>query len=245
MANVLFGVEFANVKDYRRALRAVGKNISFATSQALNDTALHFQLVQQLHQLLTYEIRVPNLFENAVKIRRQDRATKANLQAVVWIDDRVRKKNGTWRSRRPDIWGRMELYDKRFPKAGNEFIAIPREKDGPKRTGRGLIRKREFPSQLQQAGRSFIVDFKGGDAGIFVRTGRRRKSRRRNASTPRKRLTLKEDPNVRFLYYLASDPPDLDNEFDWEENATIAFDSHFEGAMRKRLAAAFADIKVK
>jgi len=218
-------------------LITIGRQIPFATSQALNDVALEFQNYQRIHQELTFTIREKQFFRFAVKIRQQDRARAENLDATVWIDDSVRRVKGVGASRRPDIWDRLQFQRTRKPKSGNKRLAVPR--DEVKRTGRGLIKASEFPNKLK---RSFTAPLPSGDIGLFTRIGRRQKAFVQPAKGARP--TLRDDPNVRFLYALKKKTP-LKPEFNYYSNAHFVFRRQWQGAWERRLIAAFRTIRFR
>jgi hypothetical protein len=228
-----------SLMDFERILIAVGRQFPFATARALNDTAVEFQKQQRAWQEQIYEIREKQFFRFSVKINNADRATPKRMTAIVHIDDRVRRTKGFGTLRRPDIWDRLQFDRTRLPKSGNQKLAIPSEEVD--RTTRGLIRKKDYPNQLRKRKRSFTVPFDSGASGVFERIGRRQKAFVKG--TEGKRLGLREDPNVRFLYYLAP-KASLSPAFNFYENAVRVWKVTFDGRFRVRLADAFANIKI-
>ncbi len=225
-------------------LLQIGRQFPFATAQALNDVAAEFQNYQRIHQELTFTIREKQFFRFAIKRRRQDNASPKNLESVVWIDDRVRRVKGFSTASRPDIWERLQFERTRKPKKGNRFLAVPT--DNVKRNARGLIRPGEFPQDPNRSRKknTFVVPFPSGEAGLFRRIGRRQKAfvkRQPGTKSPR---SLKDDPNVEFLYVLKRKTA-LKPDFNFFENAHFVFERTWGKAWERRLIGAFRTIRFR
>lgn len=228
-----------SLRAYENLLIAIGRQFPFATAKALNDVAIDFQNRQRAWQEQVFTIREKQFFRFSVKFANRDRATPKRMTAIIHIDDSVRRVKGFGSQRRPDIWQRLQFDEKRLPKSGNKKLAIPTEE--VERTGRDLVKKREFPNQLAKRKRDFTVPFPGGGVGLFERLGKRQKAYVK--PTPGKRLSLKDDPNVRFLYYLAPEA-DLRPAFNFYHNAKLAWGATFNRQWQVRIGEAFRNIKI-
>jgi hypothetical protein len=209
------------------------RQFPFAAKNALNDVALAFQSRQREWQEQEFEIRAHGFFRRAVKIERSGFATVNNLTAIVGIDPRPA--NIREASSREDIFIRQEEGGTRKPQGGNRALAIPQAEVG--RTARKLIKTGEYPNKLKN---KFIRVFASGAAGIFQRVGRRQKAFTQGVKG---RPGLRQDPNVRFLYYLAPEA-DIDPALNFFVNARIAFLTTWDDAFKLRLKEAFASLKV-
>lgn len=216
----------AGAKEYRQYIR----QFPFAAFKALNDVARAFQSRQREWQLQAFQIRAKDFFRRAVKIQRDGFATRTRLRSIVEIDPEPR--NVRIASSRQDIFDRQELGGVRKP--AKSHLAIPT--DEVARTGRGLIRKKDFPDQLKN---EFVADFVRGGQGLFQRLGRRQRAFTKGGSRGQ---SLKDDPNVRFLYFLA-DEATITPRYNFFINANITWLTVWDEAYDRRLDEAFASIK--
>lgn len=225
-------------------LTKIGRQIPFATAQALNEVAQEFQNYQRIHQELTFTIREKQFFRFAVKRRKQDNASPKNLESTIWIDDTVRREKGFGSSRRPDIWERLQFDQVRKPKKGNKFLAVPT--DNVERNARGLIKRKDWTKTPtgEFGKRMFVVGFKSGDAGVFRRIGRRQRAFIKPTAGAARPGSLREDPNVEFLYVLKKATP-LKPEFNYFENAQFVFNRRWPSAWERKLVAAFRTIRFR
>lgn len=124
--------------------------IPFATSKALNSTALDIQRAERNRLLSVFTIRRPEWANRNIKITHF--ATKRELWATVGI---VAPGDGT----RSDILGKFENQTEKRPRG--EHIAIPIH---AKRNARDIVTRANRPRQIIEAGRAFIV--KSRKAGV-------------------------------------------------------------------------------
>lgn len=176
--------------------------IPFALQRAINKTALQAQT--RVRELMgsDFTLRRRDWALKNVKIRREDFATKAKLQAIVRME-------APGDGSRTDILAKFEKSGVKKPHDGGR-LAVPVDV----RTSRvTIIRKNERPRSLdfvhkggvvwQGKKRTFMIRKPDGTGGIYQRTGkkgtkRRRGEGRRLASDVVTRRT--RDMNVRILY---------------------------------------------
>lgn len=226
-----------------RIFRRITKQVPFAAKQALNEIALLFQFAQRRQQESAVTIRQTGYFQRAVKITRDSFATIDNLTSQVVIDSRpsaVRVK-----SARPDIWLRQEEGETRKSK-GNSGIAVPAQKGDLKFTGKGLIRKRDYPDQVAKRKRDFTVPFPSGDFGVFERIGRKRPQGRIPRGSRRKAVgrveDLRKDENVRYLYHV-NKTTRTEQSFTFFETAQKIWLARWQPVFNQEIKKAFATIK--
>ncbi len=138
--------------------------LPFATSLAINWTALEFQKRERsrLHDIFT--IRRRSFAERSIKIRRGDFTTKTKPEATVRVDS----PRG-----RSHIFTKFETDTSKRPFRGRS-IAVPTE--NVPRTGTGIIPKRWRPRSLlekarqrRRGRRAFLIRRPGGRGTIFQR----------------------------------------------------------------------------
>ncbi|MGE0456424.1 MAG: hypothetical protein AB7I13_00250 [Vicinamibacterales bacterium] len=119
------------------AMRAIWQDqLPFATSSAINRTALDFQKAQRAHQASIFRIRRPAFVQNAVKIK--PFSSKKSLAARVMIDP-------PGGQARADILTKFETDTQKFPFRGTR-LAVPT--DNVPRTGAGIVKKGWRPKDL-------------------------------------------------------------------------------------------------
>lgn len=130
-------VDIRGVGEVGAFARALASDqIPFATSKAINWTALDFQRAERAHMEEIFTIRRKSFMRQSVKIK--PFATKTKLEAKVAIDSP---------GGRSDIFAKFETDSIKGPFRGRS-VAVPT--DAVPRTGAGIIRKGWRPSQLFQ-----------------------------------------------------------------------------------------------
>ena len=215
----------------------------FATARALNDVAILFQKVQRRHQARVFTVRRKTWWRQAVKIPKDGFADhkKGRLEATVLLDpkaDRAGKKHY-------EIFARQEFDKRRTPIKGRKSLAIPRK--GAKKDMTGVVLRRERPKRVfEKTKRAFIVHFPSGAKGMFRRVGPRSKqyvtAYSHRALGGGRKLSLRQDPNVEFMYFMIPDA-DINPVYDWYENAQRVWRGNWERAFNVRLKKAFATMK--
>ncbi len=201
--------------------------LPFATSRAINQTAVHFQAEQRQHMVSIFNVRRPTFVLRAVKVK--PFSTKRLLRARVMIDPPGGRK-------RADILTKFESQTEKTPFSGSR-IAIPT--DNVPRTPAGVVRKRWRPKNLNLRGHGsgsralpgkghmvLVGDKKtvaflkpGGRGGIFERDGPDLIPLYWFA--PRVRIR----PNLRFVHNARSAVRRR-----WERNFTSAFNESIRTA---------------
>lgn len=150
-SGVAIGVE---IKDHASPfLMAVfNKQLPFATSVALNETAKDFQKAQRARLSEVFTLRRRQWAEQSVKIK--PFATKARQEVRISIDPP---------GGRGDILGKFETDTVKRPRG--EHVAVPVE---ARRSASGIVSARDRPRRVISEGRAFIRKV-GGRAAIFER----------------------------------------------------------------------------
>lgn len=209
----------ANFDEVGRVVQHIfSDQLPFATSLAVNWTALDFQREQRERMHDVFTIRRKRFAERSVKIK--PFATKEEPQARVSIDSP---------GGRSDIFAKFETDTSKGPFRGNS-IAVPTEH--VKRTQAGVIRKNWRPRQLLEGAtqhgagrvfrskgnvfrgkRAFLIRKPGGRGTIFMREGGEIKPLYQ--LVPRVRI----DPDLEFV---GTAEKTVDKR--WQANFTRAFD---------------------
>lgn len=126
-----------NAIEFNEALASWARQIPYATSVAINDTAKQIQENQRQHQGKVFEIRRPHFFNRAVKIAQF--ARRDSLTARIAIDPPGGIQNAP-------ILTRHEKGGVRRPMAGGRALAVPIE---ARRTRAGVVRRNERPRSFQ------------------------------------------------------------------------------------------------
>lgn len=205
--------------------------VPFATSRAINRTALDFQKAQRSRLHAIFTLRRVRWAEQSIKIK--PFATKRSPEARISIDP-----PGGGRTK-ADILGKFETETRKGPFRGRS-VAVPTEH--VPRTGAGVIRKGWRPAELfadaRQHGVGKVFSRKGnvykGARGTFLirRPGGKGVILQRHGGMA---ATTGHDPNVRPLYFLVPYvriTPELEFvetakktiERRWPENFREAFD---------------------
>lgn len=222
---------------------ALGRQLPFIESLAINETAKGFQKKQRQHQLRVFTARRPRFIERAVKIKPfSNKRQWPDVHAVVKIDP-------PGGQARADILAKFEEGGEKRPRDGSS-LAIPTT--DLKRTKTGIVprskRPRSFGFRRHGRGpeatvyvgkkRTFLIKYHDGETGgIYQRTGRRsrRRSGRRSA-----RAVLGRDPSIRTLFRFTP-RASIDRRLKFFENARghvrANFSRNFHEAMRRALGA--------
>lgn len=227
-----------------KVLYNVLKQFPFAWMKTLNRLIREFQDYQRKHQLDVFEIRKKTYWRNAVKIPPGAWATKKKLESRLQILPKADRKTGI---RRYDIWFRQEEGGLRRPLRGRKHLAIPTESSEVERTTYGIIKAKERPERLRGKGDFTIPSKKGGEL-LFQRmrkpgeTAKMRKFKPTARSTRAGggKLSLREDPHVRYLYYLAPSAS-IDPVYEFYDNAKMVFESRWRQVFQEEVRKAFAD----
>ena len=115
--------------------------LPFATSGAINDTALDFQKVQRRHLDSIFEIRRPQFIERSIRIRRGEFATKRKLEATVRVDSAP-----SGRSESDSIVSKFET-ERRMRSFKGGGTMVPTQHTP--RTATGIVRPSLRPSKLK------------------------------------------------------------------------------------------------
>lgn len=192
---------------YVRAVFA--KQVPFATSLALNETAKDFQKAQRARLGDIFTLRRKQWAERSVKIK--PFATKTKQEVRISIDPP---------GGRHDILGKFETDTVKRPVSG-EHVAVPVD---AKRSRSGIVQARDRPRRAIAEGRAFIRRV-GGRVAIFERL--------------KTRTAARLGKTVRLLYALVRQVPiKPELEFRKTARETVAkrwgpnFRAAFERAMR-------------
>lgn len=185
-----------------RLLKGYERQIPFATSLAINNTAKDFQTAERTQLLRAFDVRRKQWVERNVKIK--PFSTKRRLEARIGI---VSPGAGE----RSDILSKFEKGGMKRP-TKRQALAIP---DRAQRTRAGVIsraaRPRAFRFRLWGVGkggvrvyrgkkRTFMIQYPDGTGGIYQRVGRR--SKRRYARVSGSENT--RDTGIRTLFRFTS-----------------------------------------
>lgn len=232
-----------------RFVRGVVKQLPFASVKTINTIVELMQQQQWRHQSRVFTIRRSQYWKQAVKIPPQGRANikQRRFSGYMTIDPK--------RSKGPkfEIWQRQQYGGTRRPIGGRsrsskgkgrQSIALPQPE--VKRTSAGIIRAPERPKRImEQKKRGFEIAFASGTRGLFMRTGPRQKGftnvvRSTRAGHPK--LSLREDPNVRFMYFLKP-TTQIEPVYDYYENAARVFRGNWERVWSVQLKKAFGSAR--
>jgi len=234
----------SNAAEVSRVLRALyADQLPFAAMKALNRTGNAVQDAQRKGQRQRFEVRRTQWADRSVKRGRGDFATKQRLQAIVRIE-------AYGDPSRSDVLTQHEKAGTKRPKSGKR-LAIPVEarpgrskaayhKEKPKAFGftpHGKSRRVYTGDR-----RTFMVLNPDGSGGIYQRTGRKVRGRRRLATQGRRMassLTTRrvQDQNVRTLYTFTPRGK-LDARLGFEETARRVIEQEWPKAMREEFARA-------
>lgn len=228
----MIGVELSS-EQYLLLLQTVDKQIRFGTMKALNKLILLAQARQRHHQQRVFKVRHLAYWRQAVKVPKGGFATRKRLVAQMLIDPKGRPDP----TPKMDIWQRQEYGGTRRPVAGRKRLALPTKE--AKRTQRGIVKRAEHPKRLK---RVFFVQFRSGAKGLFQRIGRRQRAY--TTVAPGQRLGLKQDPNVRYLFFLIKSAP-IDAVYDFYENARVTWRANMPRILSQELQKAFATARVR
>jgi len=234
-----------NAKEVSDSLRSMFQDqIPFATSQALNRTALDFQKVQRSHQRMIFVVRRPTWVDRAVKITQFSK--KALLEAIIAVAPP---------GERADILAKFEEDTKKTPLSGRS-VAVP-TRYVPK-TPAGIIRKGWRPSDLLGGAktgsshkalpgggmllgnevtrgqkRTFLIRKPDGSGTLFMRIEEEAAARKKKAGADGVRRHLKDKELVPLYQFVPS--VGIEPELNFEENAQDTVQRRFE----ENFAAAF------
>jgi hypothetical protein len=237
-------IQISTAEEVTKVFRNILKQLPYGTMKALNRLALRFQELQRHHQQRVFEVRQKGYWHRAVKIPRgkDGFATIKNLRSRIIIDPPEGKSGA---GKRYDIFERQEFGGTRRPQANNKSLAIPSEEVD--RTTKGLIKAKDTPKKLKGK-RDFVIEFASGKRGLFQRIGPRSKAYT-HAGSARSggrvlngfgRLSLREDPNVRFLYFLAP-KAEIEDVYEFFENAQYVFRNWGDEFLVQEIRRAFKD----
>lgn len=223
------------------ATRELRKQLRFATSVALNDTARDAQRAQRNQLGLAFHLRRREWAERNVKIRRDEFATSERLRVTVRMEapgDRGRS----------DVLAKFERPGTKRPERGTR-LAVPLEawKDRsrvlPQDRKPAAFRFRHVSGPLYKgAARTFMLRLPGGRGGIFQRVGGRKPRRGERPGRDKSRVGIRgHDPNLRQLYSFTPKAR-IDGRLRFVETATRTaerrFASNFDRAFRTAIATA-------
>jgi hypothetical protein len=214
-------------------IETIARQVPYATSKALNRVALKAQARQRHHQERVMEIRQHQYFRHAVKIPKGGFATRDHLVATMLIDPKGRPDP----NEKMDIFQRQEFGGTRRPVRGRKRLTLPTKE--VKRTLKGVVKRPERPKNLK---RIFFVQFKSGAVGLFRRIGKRQRAYTKVPAGAR--YSLKNDPNVVYMYFLI-DKAQITAVYDFYENADVSFRANWPRAIEEELIKAFRTAKVR
>jgi hypothetical protein len=219
-------------------LHAVIKQIPFAFYKTTNKLILEMQRNQRWHQERVFEIRQKGYWHRAVKITKfpKKRDWEARMQIVP-----PENKN---KFRDYAIFFRQEEGGKRSPLGGRKHLAIPTQDSEVDRTVKGIIKKKDRPSGLRGKGDFTIPAKRGGGRLLFQRIRASRKyasfHEPRSSRAGHRKISLREDPNIRYLYYLAPSAQ-IDPVYDYYLNAEKWWDERWLEVFEQELRRAMKD----
>lgn len=213
-------------------MEALARQFPFATYKALNRLVLEAQQHQRTWDRFAFHIRQETYWKLAVKIPKGGFATKTRLEAILAMVP-------PGKTPKPEIFQRQQYGGRRVPVHGRRRLALPTEE--VPRTSKDLISRTFRPSRLRH---EFFVPIKGksGAYGLFQRISKRMKGY--SQTPPGTRYTLKEDPNVRFMYYLIPSA-EIDPALQFFKNAQETFNTHWTRIFDEELIKAFKTARIK
>lgn len=231
-----------NARAVALAMGRFADQMPYATSVAINNTALDFQARQRAYQQTKFNIKQRLWFERAVKI------THFAKKQEPWTDIKI---DPPWRAPdgRSDVIAQHEEGGIVRPQRGHTRFAIPAEvgrlKSGsisrakrPKAFEFHRVSKRGVNEVYAGKNRTFMIKKPGGTGGIYQRTGRKT---RRASNIASRRV---HDMNLRTLYRFTP-MAKLDARLDFRENAhgvvQARFDEYFSAAFDRAIASASRD----
>jgi hypothetical protein len=185
-----------NLPWLERRLSRIRRQIPFATSKAINETAKDSQKYQRAYQLRAFDVTRRTFMERSVKIK--PFAKKRSLWARIQIEPPGGKK-------RADVIAKFEKGGRKTAKSG-QHVAVPIA--GPRLTRRTRARpnipsrygpfepRKGQPTVLEGKKRTFVVT-RGSKAGVYQRIGRARKGKFRLLYTFKQSVTI--DRRLNFI----------------------------------------------
>jgi hypothetical protein len=173
-----------DAEKWMRQMEGGEKQLPFAMSKALNETATDFQTAERNVIASRFTLRRPDFIKRTIKIERGNFATKANLRAIVNVDEKR------------DLLSKFEKGGDKQPREGRS-IAIPVE---ARRNKSDIVTKGNRPKayQLQQVSanvakglkRTFLIRSADGKGALFQRVGRGKNSTIRNLFSFKSRVPI-------------------------------------------------------
>lgn len=161
-------------KTFKREMEAAGRQVYFATSRALNLTALDFQAEERRHIRRTFTLRRASFIEKqGVKIK-GGFATKRRLHVTIGVDDKA------------SFLTKFEDQTAKRASSGHH-VAIPQN---VRRNKRDIVTRGNRPSALRGKPKVFKVGDKRGPRTAHLEPGLYQ------------RMGGKRNPTVRLLYLL-------------------------------------------
>ena len=222
-----------NEKQILRFVKQVARQFPYAMIKSLNLIVARMQEQQRRHQLRVFTVRQKTYWKQSVKIPPDGRANlkQKRFEAYMTIDPKERK------GPKFEMWKRQEEGGTRVPIRGRKSIALPQP--DVKRTTAGIVRAAERPKRImEKKRRGFEITFASGTRGLFQRLGSRQKGFVKNARGGGARLTLGQDPNVKFMYFLKKKTK-IDPVYDYFHNAERVFRGNWPRVFEVELKKAF------
>ncbi len=221
-----------------RFIKGYERQLPFATSLAINNTAKDFQTTERAHLLSEFEVRRRQWVERNVKIK--PFSTKRKLEAKVAVQS-------PGSGDRSDILAKFEKGGLKRP-TKRQALAIP---DEARRTKAGVLAKagrpRAFRLRLWGVGkggvriyrgrkRTFMIQYPDGTGGIYQRVGRRSKRKYRRVSGS----SGTRDTAIRTLFRFTSQAR-IDDRLDFVSTAQrvihVRFGPNFHEALERAVQA--------
>lgn len=212
-------VTSANIRALTSKFESVGRQIAFAASKALNDTAKAFQDEERRDMAHEFKLRRPDFVLKAIYIAPKDFARKDKLDVTIQINPTADpQRSGVGTRGRYDFLLKFEEGGSKVNTVGGQNVAIPTV--NVKRNKNDIVPRRLWIRNLlpipgeksDPTTKAFVLD-KNGRKGIYQRFGR-------------------DGRHIRLLYSLkASTPVPADLHF--MKNAESAWKFYFPQFFKK------------
>lgn len=203
----------ANIAAVIAKFEAVGRQIPFAASRALNDTAKAFQDEERDDMAREFRLRRPDFVLRAIYIAPRDFATKDKLNVTIQINPAEDpQRSGVGARGRYDFLNKFEDGGEKVNTIGGQNVAIPT--DNLKRNKNEIIPARLWirnllpdPNEMSDPNTKAFIIKSGPRKGIYQRYGRGGR-------------------NIRLLYSLKPSTP-VPASLHFFKNAQTAWDFYF------------------